>query len=556
MKVVLLIGGEAEIACGLGPKCLTLSIGSVSLIEYHVRTLRLLGIKSSEIIVITGQFGDWRDQSKNNLLRDLGLTEVSLPTDGKRSFSSLLSVLSDISCDLLVLNGNRYFELDEIEQLLSEKTRSAALVDKENHIALEQQVVNVKGGLISNVIKQTETQQLPWFSYRGAMVLRSPDIKVLVQLRGRYDYLSYLEVAVNIANIDVAAIYPQKSLDSAHQINKTSLELTGGSFAGLSRSLVVRKSADHMGLEKLRNEITWLKNLDRRYINKFPEVLDYCITDEEAWYTMPWYQYENLRKKIITGKITLEEFNFAIRKVLDYLWENFYNKKLGDPGVDWVDKKHFDRFFERLNLISEIKPLNSMLALKEILIDGVVYRNLLEIVVKVKQYSDKYSCFAPKKLVMVHGDLHFQNILVSDDYSDFILADPRGELGGSDLFYDLGKLWHSFNGKYDLIHTDIAQLNLKVEQKNPEYIIDFGPLYLTKVYDQISIDVATILKCYPVAQEQDWLLKILFNEFMHFSSLMCFHLSRDEIENRSTILYLQAIKLGDKLLKELREKYD
>lgn len=71
----------------------------------------------------------------------------------------------------------------------------------------------------------------------------------------------------------------------------------------------------------------------------------------------------------------------------------------------------------------------------------------------MREYSDMYNCFTPQELVMIHGDFHFQNILISDDYSDFVIADPRGELAGSDIFYDFGKLWHSFDGKYDLIHT-------------------------------------------------------------------------------------------------------
>ena len=39
---------------------------------------------------------------------------------------------------------------------------------------------------------------------------------------------------------------------------------------------------------------------------------------------------------------------------------------------------------------------------------------------------------------MIHGDLHFQNILIDLSKQSFILADPRGEAKGSTL-----KIWHS-----------------------------------------------------------------------------------------------------------------
>ena len=69
---------------------------------------------------------------------------------------------------------------------------------------------------------------------------------------------------------------------------------------------------------------------------------------------------------------------------------------------------------------------------------------------------------APKALRMIHGDLHFQNILIDfGNKRKFVLADPRGELGGSDIYYDLGKLWHSCNALYDFIHTDMFDISVK-----------------------------------------------------------------------------------------------
>lgn len=558
MKVVILVADEEEYPGLIGPKCFTLTIGAVSLIEYLVRTLRLLGVTPANITIVTGRSGAWENEAKHDLLQRLGVLEICLETKRKRSFYSLTSASLPAEEGLLVLNGDRYFELDEIESLIEDKTRTAALVDKRNHVGINQQVVKIDDGKISAVDLEKVSQAVPWYSFHGAMFLSEEDSLLLAKLDEKYENLSYLEAVVNIAGLQVDAIYPHRNFNRSHEAGKPTLDLSGGSFAGLSRSIVVRKSADPTGLRKLKDEIIWLRNrAGSKTLNKFPKVLDFHIGEDEAWYTMPWYQYDNLRKKIITGKISLDEFDRSLRTVMDYLWENVYSHSMGSPEPDWIDKKHFNRFSERLNLISHIEPFSDIIKLKKLHIDDVEYENLSSLVRDVKYYSDKYDCFRPHKLVMIHGDLHFQNILVSDDHSDFILADPRGELDGSDIFYDLGKLWHSFNGKYDLIHTDIASVTkTSLESGAIGFSIDLGPSYLVDFYGRIGEKVSEILCSYPVSDVPDWYIKTKFNEFMHFSSLMYFHLFHDRIEERALALYLQGVKLGTELVYELRRQYD
>jgi hypothetical protein len=555
MNVIILIGDEEQVDGLPGPKCFTLTIGSVSLIEYLVRTLRLLGIHQDQISVVSGRAGSW--DGKHNLLHRLGVQELSIDNSGRRSFSSLSAALALIEGNLLVLNGDRYFELGEIEKLLGNKNRSAALIHRRNYVGINEQSIKVHQGLITSVCLEKTCEQVPWYSFHGAIFLSATDAIKLSAFIGKHDHLSYPEVIINEAKIKLVAIDPNKSLINSHEIHNSSIELAGGSFAGLTRSIIVKKSADCLGLEKLKNEINWLQCLGKSEGEKFPKVLDAHIDEKEAWYMMPWYQYENLRKKILSGKVSLEDIKKILTLVFDFMWANVYIKSYGNPSLEWVNEKHFKRFRERLELIFLIPPFDRFISSKELKINGVSYINLPIVVELIKAYSDKYDCFLPSSLVMIHGDLHFQNILVADDFSDFILADPRGELQGSDIFYDLGKIWHSFNGKYDLIHTDIAKVNtISSNLECHEFNLDLGPPYLVELYEDIGQLVSNMMKSYSVTSDPDWLLKVYFSEFMHFSSLMSFHLAHDGVENRALALYLQAVKLGNELLSKLRSQYD
>lgn len=64
--------------------------------------------------------------------------------------------------------------------------------------------------------------------------------------------------------------------------------------------------------------------------------------------------------------------------------------------------------------------------------------------------------------VRFHGDLHFENILVSEDYQ-FVLLDWRQNFGGTqkygDLYYDLAKLYHGIIVSHELINKDQYSIN-------------------------------------------------------------------------------------------------
>ena len=65
---------------------------------------------------------------------------------------------------------------------------------------------------------------------------------------------------------------------------------------------------------------------------------------------------------------------------------------------------------------------------------------------------------------IIHGDLCFTNILVEDSYDFLRLIDPRGNFGLFDIYgdsrYEIAKLCHSLEGKYDYIIEDMFEINV------------------------------------------------------------------------------------------------
>ena len=83
--------------------------------------------------------------------------------------------------------------------------------------------------------------------------------------------------------------------------------------------------------------------------------------------------------------------------------------------------------------------------------------------------------FDVEEFSIIHGDLCFANIMVDENYSFIKVIDPRGKFGDFDVYgdfrYELAKLFHSVDGKYDFIIKDLFKINYKSEENEINYSI-------------------------------------------------------------------------------------
>ncbi|MDY3113410.1 MAG: hypothetical protein SOW25_03670 [Helicobacter sp.] len=407
----------------------------------------------------------------------------------------------------------------------------------------------LKNNKIVSVENKT-TEIIPWIAYAGAVFLNAFGVKKLREFKDSIN-LPYIKVLVESLGLKILASDGLDFIDTRSK-NLQTRELKGGSFAGLSKNYIIKKEADKKsgGVEKLINEIKWLLSLDSSLKPYFPHICDYKISKDSSYFSMPYYTLENLRSKILKGKFGLSEVEHYLKQILDFCFNNLYSQKLANFSGDYVEVRHFGRYYERVEIIKNIEPFSKLLVAKEIIINNKSYENLPHLVEKLREFYKKTHLFKPQFMVRIHGDLHFQNILIDEKNNSFLLADPRGELNGGDMYYDFGKLFHSFNGLYDLIHTDIAKAKiLSIDENRAEFSLILGSEALLETYSNIKKLCLELLDSYLL--ESSWNLKARFAEVMHFSSLMSFHLKGDGVENRALCLYLQAIRLASELLKEL-----
>ena len=556
---VLILGAEGP---GKGynsnvPACLQPMKGATNLLDQQIRILNLCGIQTNSIYVVIGSQGSWASvEAKNKIAKypqeNIIVSNLNDKTTSESSFYLALSKI-DVSGPLLVINSDSVFDTRHIEALINNQNVSCVLTKTATSINDRGIKILTDKQKILALAPPDTFSVFPWDLYAGLCLLSMKSLLSIKDSEEKVDTAGFLYSISQVLDIGEFKNISYHQYSNGYENYSNSLDLRGGSFASLARKHLVRKEAKGQGVEKLTWEIDWLMQLPQNLKPYFPAVIDTNRTDDHAWFDMPWYELSNLRKNILTGAYdSIKACDFA-EQVLDFMFAHVYTNEVDEsPADDCVIKKHILRVKNRVDETVSVAPcLASMVTSPTIVINGKTLLNIPSALLEISKRPILLELLNPKQLRMIHGDLHFQNILVgpTDSGLPFLLADPRGELKGSDLYYDMGKLWHSFNGLYDLIHTDLYSVGKTVAGEGSFYYLNFQNTDLLRTYAAIKGIMSVLLPSYPlIGSDPNWLLKTLFAESMHFCSVMAFHIHGTAQENRATALYLRGVELINEFL--------
>jgi hypothetical protein len=559
--VILAADGFDEDSVNAQPRCFSQHVGDVSLVERQLRVLSLYGIERKRVTLVIGAEGAWKDSIWSEHSRNLGCNVVVNPTNAStRSGHSLKLALISIGFDspCLVISGDLNFDTKHIDTLLGVGNGSKALVRQALSVGEKGILISLEDDLVTLVGDAVRDEMFPWSVFCGMVFAEAALVDLYLKCNDIDKDISYLSMLHKLkGSLILSGVDYIQPNTITHSFSSTAKDLTGGSFASLRKRHLIRKYSDTEGADKLIDEIKWLTALPPSLKYMFPTVVDYSL-DGEIWFDMPFYDVPNIRKNILSGRYNVDQIVDITKKVLDFTVNHLYQHIVSKTPFDWVKEKHIDRVEDRLLKTVRSAPVFSdILNAKNIIINGTSYRNLPDLFFKLKHSPKFLTIVTPDSLRMIHGDLHYQNILLTDQNEDFpfTLADPRGELDGSDVYYDLGKLWHSFNGMYDLVHTD--QYEIGYEFPSPDTCdvnLQLGTNEIRETYRLVHHKVESMMSEFPfIVDDKNWLMKTKFNEVMHFSSVIIFHLFDDGIEKRGLTLYFIAVRLINEFFNEFSD---
>ena len=141
----------------------------------------------------------------------------------------------------------------------------------------------------------------------------------------------------------------------------------------------------------------------------------------------------------------------------------------------------------RLDEIRNLRPFKDFFS-TNITINSLVYKSLDDIIDILKRIIPDL-LYDVKSFSIIHGDLCFSNIMIDSNFQFVKVIDPRGKFGKYDIYgdprYDLAKLFHSVDGKYDFIIKDLFTVEYDIKKCVIDYEIierdrDFNLLDMLK----------------------------------------------------------------------------
>ena len=526
------------------PSCLLKVFNEMTIIERQVSLLNINGFSKKEICILCGVGGVWTEEVTTKI-EQIGTKILRCEKENQLKKQMFDDEFFDDTEELLILEGNMVLDIGIISRLRRYHKKNVMVVNELLNPDKEKSLIIEKEGKICSVKNSAETNY-PWVEFSGIMKITAETLSAFKKSLTCNRYLLDL-IEDSLDKIDFSTI-KYDDLIYGRLNGGYSEELTGGSYSKLNYRLVVKKNSDNEGRDKLINEIEWLLSIPKELKPYFSEVLEYDISSPDVYYNVPYYGSRNLRERIFDGHFDANGACEFLEHLLDWMFENVYCRKISDAPESWVMEKHINRVLDRLPECKvKCDVLGRIIDADKVIVNGIEYRNVKEIYTELSKNGKFLKTVNPKELVMIHGDLHFQNILVTNETdTGFILVDPRGEKNGSDIYYDLGKVWHSFHAKYDFIHTDQFEFDIRWENGVPitEYRITND--YIMNVYEEMHQKFNKIILKYPfINKDPYWEMKILFAEASHLCSVATFHIGKTEDYRRPTVLYLIGVQLAN-----------
>ena len=243
----------------------------------------------------------------------------------------------------------------------------------------------------------------------------------------------------------------------------------------------VKKGSSQVTAPTVEAQISFLDNSIPRLEDPtlsalFPRII---TSDLNALtYEIPYYRAVSLRRTLFSCRDSEEIVDTAkavLTPLLPILKERLFERTAEtlqrDDWGGYIERFYTGKLRTRLNTLREMLAspripdgqryhLERLINADQLTIGDRQMRSPLVILEELLSNEDRLAELLPSQLGLIHGDLHFDNMLVDASIAEhpFIkLIDPRGFVDisgfrfGADFAYDIGKLLHSCHGKYDMI---------------------------------------------------------------------------------------------------------
>lgn len=262
---------------------------------------------------------------------------------------------------------------------------------------------------------------------------------------------------------------------------------------------ILRKTSDEK--DKFIGEIKWYLKLpsDIEYVR--PRIFSYSTSYEAPYVSMEYYAYHTIHELFVYGDLSYQQWRDIFKRIR-FVYDDFRRYTIKDKNITAaLEDMYLTKTLQRLEQMKK-SDLFAAFFDNGITINEKKYLPLNDICALLKETIPKM-LYDVEEFNIIHGDLCFTNIMVDSNLSFIKIIDPRGKFGSYDIYgdkrYELAKLFHSIDGKYDFIIKDLFELNFNRQTSELVYKIhdrlrgfDLYKLFLDSFSEEINSDLKKI----------------------------------------------------------------
>lgn len=234
---------------------------------------------------------------------------------------------------------------------------------------------------------------------------------------------------------------------------------------------ILRKSSEDK--DKFIGEIKWYLKLpsDVEYVR--PRIFDYSTSYDSPYVSMEYYSYHTLHELFLYGDLERQQWIDIFNRIR-FVCDDFKRYAVKDKKIlPSLEEMYLTKTIQRFDKLKSDNRFSGFFE-RGVTVNGKEYINLNAIISLLKKIIPE-TLYDIEKFTIIHGDLCFANIMVDSNLSFIKVIDPRGKFGAFDIYgdprYELAKLFHSVDGKYDYMIKDLFDAKYDVDNASIDYTI-------------------------------------------------------------------------------------
>lgn len=281
---------------------------------------------------------------------------------------------------------------------------------------------------------------------------------------------------------------------------KTKAEVKAREFNHISidreRGILTKTSDDKA---KFIGEIEWYIKLPSDVEYMRPRVFKYSLDYNSPMISMEYYAYHTVHELFLNSDLSLSQWEQIFKKIR-FICNDLKRYKIVDNRIiPSLENMYLLKTIQRLEQLRCNEEFQSFFR-NSIYVNGIRYKSLDDIIrILGKVIPDML--YDVKEFNIIHGDLCFANMMIDNNFSFIKVIDPRGKFGDFDIYgdfrYELAKLFHSIDGKYDYIIENLFEIkntNNKIAFSiyDREKTLNLYKLFLSVFKEKIGNDLNKI----------------------------------------------------------------